>query len=202
MAEPSYKGEFNVIRGVFEVFGRKFVLDEGEVLFANNAIYLRIPGEYEHEDYSIRVEISGTAEDLTLDLSSVPTLPEDEILSLLIFGESVQDITPFQAIQLATAVRSLQGGGGGFDPINFTRDKLGVDTLSIESASTDSGTGVSVGVGKYLNDRVYLELKRTPSEVQPWQGSVEIQLSPRLHLRSTTGGEGRTRADLLWKRDF
>jgi translocation and assembly module TamB len=202
LAEPHYEGEFTIVRGVFEVFGRKFTLDDGEVIFANNALYMLIPGEYEHEDYTIRAVLSGTVDDLSLKLSSVPDLPEDEILSLLIFGKSVQNVTPFQALRLAAAVRSLRSGGGGFDPIDSTREALGVDTLSVESATTESGTGVSVGVGKYLNDRVYLEVRRTPSEVQPWQGSVEIQLTPRLHLRSSTGGEGRTRADLLWKRDF
>ena len=203
LAEPNYKGEFSIVRGVFEVFGRKFVLQEGKVLFANNALYLLIPGAWEQEDYTIRAELSGTVDNLALNLSSVPTLPEDEILSLLIFGKSAQNITPFQAIRLAAAVQTLRGGGGGgFDPIGSTRDVLGVDTLSVESASTETGTGVSVGVGKYINERVYLEVKRTPSEVQPWQGSVEIELSPRLLLRSTAGGEGRTRADLLWKRDY
>lgn len=202
LAEPHYEGEFNIVRGVFEVFGRKFTLLQGQVLFANNALYMLIPGEYQQDEYTIRAELSGTVEDLSLSLTSVPSLPEDEILSRLIFGKSAQNITPFQAIRLAGAIQTLRGGGGGFDPVGSTRDVLGVDTLSIESASTETGTGVAIGVGKYINERVYLEVKRTPSEIQAWQGSVQIELTSRLHLRSTVGGEGRTGAELLWRRDY
>ena len=203
LENPHFAGEFSILRGEFEVFGRKFELlrDQGEVIFANNALYLFIPAEHEMDEYTIRAELSGTVESLSLSLSSVPDLPEDEILSQLIFGKSAQNITPFQAIRLAGAIQTLRSGGG-FNPIGSTRDALGVDTLSIESATTDAGTGVSVGVGKYINERVYLEVTRTPNEIQPWQGSIEIELSPRLHLKSTTGGDGRTGAELLWKRDF
>ncbi len=200
--EPHFDGEFSVLRGVFEVFGHKFELLQGEVIFANNALYLFIPGQLIMDEYTIRAELSGTVETLSLSLTSVPDLPEDEILSRLIFGKSAQNITAFQAIRLAGAIQTLRGGGGGFDPIGSTRDALGVDTLSVESASTDAGTGVSVGVGKYINERVYLEVKRTPDEIRPWQGSIEIELTPRLHLKSTTGGDGSAGAELLWKRDF
>ncbi len=200
-ASPHFDGDFSIVRGVFEVFGRKFTLLQGEVIFANNALYMYIPGEYVQDEHTIRAELSGTVENLELKLTSVPDLPEDEILSRLIFGKSAQNITPFEAIRLAGAIQTLRGGGG-FDPVGSTRDALGVDTLSIESSTTDSGSGVSVGVGKYLSERVYLEVKRTPNEIQPWQGSIEIQLSPRLHLKSTTGGDSRTGAELLWKRDF
>jgi translocation and assembly module TamB len=82
-------------------------------------------------------------------------MPEDEILAFIIFGKPLQKITPFEAIQLATAVQTLRSDGGGFfDPIGKTREFLGVDTLSIRSeTNSDGATGVNLGVGKYLNEK-------------------------------------------------
>lgn len=202
---PNYKGEFNTVRGSFEVFTRKFILQNGKINFVNDSIALQVAGVYKNRERTIRAEIVGSNENYTLTLSSIPTLPEDEILSYLIFGESVQNISPIKAIQLAAAIQTLRGGDGTFfDPIGFTRETLGVDTLSVDQQTTDEGqSGLNVGVGKYLNDRVYLEVERTPSTSQPWKGSIEIELTPRINLQSTTGGNsGIDSAEIIWSNDY
>src|SRR5690606_7730653 len=116
--------------------------------------------------------------------------------SQLIFGKSVQNITAFEAIRLAGAVRTLSSGGG-FDPVNSARQMLGVDTLTIDNTNTQEGSGVSVGVGKYINEKVYLEIKRSPNPTQPWNGSVQIELSSKLTLQSGTSENGGAGAELL-----
>ncbi|MDX2464760.1 MAG: translocation/assembly module TamB domain-containing protein [Porticoccus sp.] len=205
LKNPHYEGTFETVRGNFEIFGKKFKLEKGQVTFTNNNIALSIPGVYEKNDIQIRAEITGTNDDITLSLSAIPTMQEDEILAFIIFGKSLQKITPFEAIQLANAVQTLRSGGGGFfDPIGKTRDLLGVDTLSVEAEKTDEGgNGVNVGIGKYLNEKVYLELERTPNPSQPWKGNLEIELTPNVNLESSTGGAtGIEGAQIKWKRDY
>lgn len=204
--EPQYNGDFKTVRGQFEVFGKTFQLEQGNVGFVNNAVAIAITGVYNKNDLRIQADMSGQNGDYKLKLSSIPSLPEDEILSFIIFGESVTDITPIKALQLASAVQTLSGGGEGavFNTLATTRELLGVDTLTVDTETTADGEdGLNVGIGKYINDKVYLELERTPNPSQPWKGTIEIELSPRINLQSSTGGtSGIDSAEIIWKKDY
>lgn len=200
-SDPQYRGTFTTRRGHIELFGKRFVLQNGEVRFNNDGVILRIPAVYTTSDIEIRAELYGTADEPKLKLSSVPSRPEDEILALLIFGKPIDQITAFEAIRLAAAVRSLSSGGG-FDPVDSARQMLGVDALTIDNSTAEGGSGVSIGVGKYLSEKVYLELKRTPNPTQPWQGSVQVELTSKLTLQSGTSEDGGGGAELFWKRDY
>lgn len=203
--KPKYTGQFETKRGSFEVFNNKFNLEKGEVTLANDAITLLIVGEYEkNSSHIIRAELSGVTDNLKIELTSTPTMAEDEILAFLIFGKSILKITPFEAIRLAMAMQSLSSSSASLDPISKTRDFLGVDTLSVDSSEDDDGnSGLNLGVGKYINEKVYLELQHTPDPTQPWKGNVQIELSPGLSVESSTGGtSGIEGAELKWKRDY
>ncbi|OZG73828.1 hypothetical protein BTA51_08485 [Hahella sp. CCB-MM4] len=202
MEASNYKGEFSVVRGTFELFGKRFNLTNGNVIFANESIALLVEGHHVASDLEYIATLSGTLDDLDISLRTIPDLPEDEALSRLLFGKSIQNITPLQAARLASAVQTLRGEGG-FDPIAATRDVLGVDTLTIDSQETENGNGVAVGIGKYVTEKVYVELERTPEPSQPWKGSIEIELTPKLNLETTTGGKsGFSGVELLWKHDY
>lgn len=203
--KPKYTGQFETKRGSFEIFNNKFNLEKGEVTLANDAITLLIVGEYEkNSSHIIRAELSGVTDNLNIKLTSTPTMAEDEILAFLIFGKSILKITPFEAIRLAMAMQSLSSSSSSLDPISKTRDFLGVDTLSVDSSEDDEGnSGLNLGVGKYINEKVYLELQHTPDPTQPWKGNVQIELSPGLSVESSTGGtSGIEGAELKWKRDY
>lgn len=205
LEKPRYDGSVETVRGVFKLFNKKFKLSQGEVNFNNSALSIAVKGTYKRNGQRIEADLSGTHDNLTLSLSSVPQMAEDEILAFMVFGKSIQQITPFQAIQLAAAVQSLRGGANGsFDPIGSTRELLHIDTLSIDSTTTeDGGNGVNIGVGKYLNERVYFEVQRTPNPSQPWRGNLEIELTPNINLESSTGGNtGIEGAELKWKKDY
>jgi translocation and assembly module TamB len=199
---PQYRGLFTTRRGRIDLFGKRFVLEEGEVRFNNGGVILRIPAVHKTQELEIRAELHGTAEEPKLELSSVPALPDDEILSRLIFGKSAQDISAFEAISLAGALHSLTSGGG-FDPVGSARSLLGVDSLTIDSDSDSEGaSNYTVGIGKYLNERVYVELGRSSNSIQPWSGSLEVELTPRIILESRTNENGGAGAKLLWKKDY
>ena len=200
-----YTGQLQTLRGTFEVFGKKFQLQQGQVNFSNESIGIAITGVYVKRGQQITAELSGQGDNLALRLSSIPHMPEDEILAFIIFGKSVQDVSAVEAVQLAIALQKLSGSGGGFiDPIGSTREMLGVDTLLIKSDVAESGeSGLNVAMGKYLNERVYLEVERTPEPTKPWRGNLEIQLFERVTLESSAGGKtGVEGVKLNWKTDY
>ncbi len=203
MDAAEYRGRFGIVRGTFELFGKKFQLVEGDVLFQNDVMSLFIEGKHTASEYDYQVILYGSLENLKIELNTTPTLPQDEAISQLLFGKSVQQITPIQAVRLAQAVRTLSGESGGFDPINTTRELLGVDSLSVDTANTSEGTGVAIGVGKYVTEKVYVELERTPESSKPWKGSIEVELTPKVFLEGTTDEElGSSSIELKWKRDY
>ncbi len=201
--KPNYNGRFNVIRGTFELFAKTFKLEEGDVLFSNDAVSLFVQGRHRGKELTFIASLSGTMDNLKIELRTEPSLPEDEALSRLLFGKSVRNITPIQAIQLASAIQTLRGEGGGFDPLGKARELLNVDSISVESQETSQGNGIAVGVGKYITEGVYVELERTPEPSQPWKGSVEVELTPNVNLETTTGGSsGFGGVELQWKNDY
>lgn len=199
-----YSGSFKTVRGSYEILGKKFILKDGSVRFEGNTISLLIPGVYKGNDIEIRAELSGTLDELNLNLSSNPSMPQDEILSNLLFGKSARSISPLQAIRLANTIRKLKGGSKElFDPVGMARKLIGVDTISVDSEQTANGQDVTVGVGKYINEKVYIEVEKGSNPAQTFKGSVEAEILPNLNVESSTGGDsGLGGVELQWKHDY
>lgn len=200
-----YKGHFETLRGQFELFGKKFVFRQGQVYLLNHAVGFNLLGVYSNKSHTIEARLSGTTEDFKLSLSSNPAMPEDEILAYILFGKSINNITPVEAISLLAAVQELRGGGGTFfDPVSRARKSLGLDRLSVEGQSANGqNAGVNVGIGKYLSDHVYLELQRNSDPLQPWEANVIIELTPGIYIETSTGtGTAGTGTELIWKKHY
>ena len=79
------------------------------------------------------VIVTGPANNPKFSFTSVPSLPEDEVLARLIFGRAMSSLSPLQIAQLADAASQLAGGGGTTTLLNSLRDQLGVDDLDIKT---------------------------------------------------------------------
>ena len=78
---------------------------------------LNIAASEEIEDVTVRVNVTGRAMDPQIAFSSTPGLPQDEILSRILFGNSVGNLSTIQAVQLAASLNSLRSSGGGLNPL-------------------------------------------------------------------------------------
>jgi translocation and assembly module TamB len=133
--------------------------------------------------------ISGTAKDPKITLSSVPEMPQDEILAQLLFNTSSSKLSPIQLAEIAAALASMSGAAPGFDPLESIRSKLGLDRLSVGSSSTGNPT---LEAGSYLTRGVYLGAKQSTTGGGT-QATVQIDLAKGLKLE-TTAGSGNTSA--------
>lgn len=201
-AKPVIRGEFRVIRGRYEFLDRRFNLAQGLMSFGGSnppAPYISVTGETRIKDVTAKVRLSGPAASPQVDLQSDPYLPPDEILALILFGRSLADISPFQALRLAQAAQKLYGGAGpGLDVMGKTRKALGVDQLDIRQGENG---GATFGVGKYINERIYVEAEKG-LEAGEDKFSVEVELSPNISLESEVGSNARGGLRLNWKRDY
>lgn len=149
-----------MVRGDYTFAGTRFKLTRGEIAFdAAGPIdpRLDIRAETDAAGTDVVVSIQGNALQPEITFTSDPALPEEEILSRLLFGGSITTLSATDALQLGAAVASLRGGGG-LDPINQLRSAIGLDRLRIVSADAALGRGTSVALGKNFGRRFYVEI--------------------------------------------
>jgi hypothetical protein len=155
-AKPVLAGVARVVRGSYEFAGKRFEFDDrGTVRLATTPEDIRLDLTAVRDDPSLtaRVRVTGTAAEPIIALSSTPQLPQDEILSQVLFGRSASQLSALEAAQLASALTSL-ATGGGFDVIGGLRSLAGLDRLSLGGGAG----GPTIAGGKYLTDDVYLEI--------------------------------------------
>lgn len=199
---PLVDGSLQTLRGRYEEFGRRFDLDKAVLRFQGAvppSPYLDIETSTKVEGITAKVLITDTVEDPQIKLAAVPSLPEDEILSLILFGRDIQKISPFQAIQLANTLRKFSGkGGGGFDPLQQVKSATGLDDIRIDGAGTD---GASVGAGKYISDKVYLEVEQGTADASS-AASVEVEVTPNITVESKAAQNGESNVGVFWEWDY
>jgi translocation and assembly module TamB len=157
ITQPSLTGEARVVGGSYDFAGKRFDVDPSGVvrLAATPAqIRLNLSATWEDPTLTAVVKVQGTAAKPEITLTSVPVLPQDEVLSRVLFGVSATQLSAAQGAELASALASLSGGGG-FDVIGNLAQFAGLDRLAL-GGTQQSGTTISGG--KYVTKDIYLEL--------------------------------------------
>jgi translocation and assembly module TamB len=200
---PAITGRANLVTGNYDFAGRTFALDRGKILFAGEVPAnpaLDIVANANATGLTASINVTGPASKPEITFSSVPALPEDELLSRLLFGTSITNLSAPEALQLASAVAALQNGKGGLDPINAVRRIAGLDRLRIVSADPTTGQGTSVAAGKYITRRFYAEIVTDGAGYSATQ--VEFQVTRWLSLLSTISTLGRQSANVRVSKDY
>lgn len=196
---PQLTGQAHVVRGDYDFAGKRFIFDQrGVVDLSTQPEHIRLDLTAVREDPTLTatVRIQGTAAKPEIALSSSPSLPQDEILSQVLFGASASQLSPLEAAQLASAVSSL-AGGGGFDLVGGLRNLAGLDRLAFAGGG-ESGT--TIAGGKYLTDDVYLEIIGGGREGPAAQ--VEWRVQKSLSIVSKVGSQGDAKLSIRWRKDY
>ncbi|WP_120498215.1 translocation/assembly module TamB domain-containing protein [Kiloniella sp. EL199] len=200
---PVIEGYLSPVRGQFSFAGKNFKLRQGKIaLLGGTQINpeLDLSAIYEADNVTAVVSIQGTATNPKISFSSPDGLPEDEVLSQVLFGKASGKLSAVEALQLASAIASLSGtidSGGGV--LGFARDTLGVDVLT---AGTNSDTGSpEVSAGKYITDNIYIGVDQGAS-ADSTKAKVQIDLTPNITLESETGQTADSKVGVFWKWDY
>jgi translocation and assembly module TamB len=198
---PDLSGTARVVRGDYDFAGKRFEFDTASVVYLStkaSAVRLDLTATRDDPSLTAEVRIRGTAARPEITLTSTPSLPNDEVLSQVLFGRTASQLSPLEAAQLASALSSL-AGGGGFDVIGNLRTFAGLDRLALGGGDAASGA-VSISGGKYLTDNVYLEL--TGGGRDGGAAQVEWRVKKNLSILSRLGGQGDGRLAVRWRRDY
>lgn len=200
---PQFNGRADLIRGDYEFAGRNFRLERGVIRFRGESppdplLDIRAGAQVQGLDASILV--GGTGLKPEIRFASVPQLPQDELLSRLLFGTSITNLSAPEALQLASAVAALQSGSGNLDPINALRRAVGLDRLRILPADIATGQKTAVSAGKYITRKLFVEVV---TDGQGYSATrAEYQVTRWLSILSSVSTIGRTSANVRVSKDY
>ncbi|WP_343345520.1 translocation/assembly module TamB domain-containing protein [Sphingomicrobium sp. XHP0239] len=202
-ANPSVSGQVELVRGTLGFAGRSFELAEGRVGFTGGRTIdptITLVASEEIEDVTVNVNVSGRATNPQISFASTPGLPQDEILSRILFGSSVGNLSAIQSVQLAASLNSLRGSGGGLNPLGKLRSATGIDRLRILGGDETTGRGTALAAGQYITDDIYIEFITDARGFTATQ--LEVALTPALSLLSQAGGSGATNVEVRYKKNY
>ena len=200
---PRFTGRADLVRGEYEFAGRNFRLDRGSIRFRGESPpdpQLDIRAEAQVQGLDATVIVGGTGLKPEITFASVPQLPQDELLSRILFGTSITNLSAPEALQLASAVAALQSGSANFDVINSLRRAVGLDRLRILPADIATGQKTSLAAGKYVTRKLFVEVI---TDGQGYSATrAEYQVTRWLSILSTISTIGRSSANIRVSKDY
>jgi len=198
-SSPQAVGTFTLQRGRLSILGKRLTFTEGTVGFSGSLVpYLNLTATTTTTSTTVTILVSGEATNPKFTFSSVPALPEDEVLAQLIFGRSMSNLSPLQIAQLAEAAAQLAGVGGSTSLLENLRSAIGVDDLDV---TTDSQGGTAVSAGKYLNDRTYVTIQKGD---KPGSGkaTIDLNVGRGVKLRGEANDAGEAKGGIFYEKEY
>ncbi|MCB8873687.1 translocation/assembly module TamB domain-containing protein [Acidisoma silvae] len=199
-------GHFDMIRGQFSLLTTTLNFATGQVGFDGGDITdpsINFQAVTDSGNYTCTLAVTGYASAPKISLSSSPSLPQDEILSQILFKTSTTSLSPFQLAEIASALASLAGvnTGGTAGILGSVRKGLGLDTLSIGSGmgnptgattttQTKTESAPTLQAGRYVAPGVYVGAAQgTSGGANSTAAQVQIDIAKGLKLQTQVGGD-------------
>jgi len=200
---PRFTGRADLVQGNYDFAGRIFRLDRGVIRFRGESPpdpLLDIHAEAAVQGLNATVSVAGTGLRPEITFASNPAMPQDELLSRILFGTSITNLSAPEALQLASAVAALQSGSGSLDPINALRRAVGLDRLRIVPADVATGQKTAIAAGKYIRRKLFIEVVTDGAGYSAT--NVEYQMTRWLSILSTVSTIGRASASVRVSKDY
>lgn len=189
-------GQFTLVRGRLSILGKRIDLDEGELAVSGDLDpTFRLVGVTSTDDLSIQITTQGRISAPELLLTSSPELPDEEILSQLLFGRALTEISALQAAQMAAAVATLTGGGG--DLSGSIRKSFGLDDIDL---TTSEDGDAALKLGKYLTEKIYTDV--TIDSTGKSEINLNLDASKYVTIKGSVSTEGTTSLGAFFEKDY
>ncbi|MBP2293435.1 translocation/assembly module TamB domain-containing protein [Azospirillum rugosum] len=202
-SQPLVTGRLTMLKGSLDLLGKSFDFKRGIIEFDGGPQIdprLDLLAEASANNITANVVVGGTAKQPKLELTSPQGLPQDEVLSGVLFGKSVSSLSAGEAVQLAQSAATLAGfGGGGGGLLTRVRKSLGVDRL--EFTSGENGRGGAVQAGRYVSDRVYVGVEQGIGANQS-RATVEVDITKNIKAEADMGADSETRLGVKWEWNY
>ncbi len=201
---PTVTGELRATRGSLIVLGRTLQLERGTVTFygadeINPSLDVVLATTIDGTE--IQIIMGGTVEEPAVNLVSSPEMSESDIMSVLLFGRTFDDLDDGQADLVKKRSTEMIASLGAAKLQEEFGGQVGVDVVSITSTGRDN-EGTALTVGKYLNPRALLSYAQALDPESDSFVSLEYFLRGQFRLESTYGQRGQTSLGFGWSKDY
>ncbi|MGR3762001.1 translocation/assembly module TamB domain-containing protein [Roseobacteraceae bacterium NS-SX3] len=195
-ANPAPSGQIGLIRGSFDIFGRRLNLDEGRItLVGDLKPYLLFRSSASTAEGTASLELSGRIDSPEIKVTSEPPRPSEEALALLLFGDSIENLSPLALARVAASVAELSGRGGRTE--RALREGTGAD--NVELGFDNLGAGL-LGLGGYVADNVYTDFNvNTEGESEL---TINLDVTNSVTVKGTVESTGETGLGVFFQRDY
>ena len=203
VVDPLVYGNLTMDKSQFEFAGRQFAITQGTLAFEGDPqdTNVSVQSELQLEEIKAVVILKGPIQNPQIFLYSNPSLPQKEIVSIVLFNKHSADITPMQGLRLAQTASTISGNDIGPDVLGGLRKSVGLDTLEIGSQETSQGREYSIQAGKYLSQGVYVQVNKALN-ADTSSVALEADLRPTIKLQGEVGADSTGKISLKWKKDY
>jgi autotransporter translocation and assembly factor TamB len=217
--QPNVTGRLSIDEGYILYLDRKFKVKRGVAFFNdphrfNPDINLLAEAKIssyqalESQTYIMKIEISGSLDELTADINSDPPLDKTDILALLTLGATRSqlsgkdsesgDVSTRDILMERAAMFSSQKISGYVSQRVGTY--LGLDQVSVEGNlfKFDKSWGPQLLASKKLSNRVQLTYKTTVGHMNDQSIKLNYMLTRRFSLEGQTDRQGRSSLDFIY----
>jgi translocation and assembly module TamB len=148
-------GELQVKDGQYTALARKLDIERGRLIFnggllADPAVDIRAVKVL--PDVKAGVNVRGTLREPRLTFFSEPSIPQSQIVSLILAGSSLESAQRSDRVGTGAAGQEVAGQAAALLAAQFG-SKLGIPDISVES---DTSNDTSLVLGKYLSPRLFV----------------------------------------------
>jgi translocation and assembly module TamB len=200
--KPDINGALKLRRGSLDIVGKRLEFTEGQLTFDSGDTIdpiLDLTAVTRAQDLQITAKVEGSARAPRITLSSVPDMPDDEILARLLFSKSAGALSPLELLQLAQATASLAGVSSGPGLLEKLRAGTGLDRLSVDQG--EDKTGPSVSAGRYVSEGVYVGVSQG-AQTGSSAATVEIEVTPNVKVETELGVNSDNKAGVNLEWDY
>jgi translocation and assembly module TamB len=158
-------GELQVKDGQYTALARKLDIERGRLIFSGGLLEdpgVDIRAVKEFPDVKAGVNVRGTLREPRLSFFSEPSVPQSQIVSLILAGGSFDSAQSAERAGTPQARNEVAGQAAALLASQLG-GKLGIPDISVESdfdnsfgQTSDQQIGTSLVLGKYLSPRLYM----------------------------------------------
>lgn len=206
ISKPRIKGTLKAQKGTFSLFGPNFTITKGNVYFDGSDKLtpdLYILTEAKTSDLIAKLNITGSVNAPKIDLTSSPELPQEEIVSRLLFKQKTVNLSPMQAIKLGTMLSKINGTKLPlFEQFDKIQNVLGLDTFEFDTNEDDTkGAAPVFKAGSRINDKIKVSVEEDLKNKKT-QGKLQVELTPHVSLETGVSNDLQGNLGIFGKWDY
>ncbi len=159
------RGEFRLVGGRYKAYGQDLLIETGRLLYTGGPItdpaielsaYRELPATATDQVSKVGLRARGTLEAPEFSLYSEPAMTQEEQLSWLVLGRSLDATVKAQQAGEGDAAATSLGLTGGDLLAQQLAPRLGLDEVSLGSRPGETADLARLTIGKYLSPRLFV----------------------------------------------